>query len=927
MKVRRSSLFRGIACLVLSLSAAGTDAQSWSRDWGQLASTPGFIADRIMPGGDGEFLIAGRGSFASFSTPLQRVRADGSTRWLSVLHGDNLWQVADAVVDADGSALVLREGIADSTVARVDATGALDWARRVKAKRMVALDAERVAVFGCVYPDTSLVTTLARIDGRVLDQRAIATGSAGCNVFGLDADGAGGVIVAQGFGDALPDSPMLALHIDADGATTWRANVASAHAMPAVRGANAYFTTPGRLQAVAVASGLPMWSVDCAAGTTLRFVGDDPLCALPDGRFVRLRAATGQAAWTSEPGLGDAVAVIDGDVYFARGTTLSRVHGVDGALTWSAATATVHAPHHVFMAGAGGDVVRVAMPKVFPGEPARIERYANADGAPLGTQAIERVVAGVAGYDARRDGDDVLALGTGDTYRLRSLSAGDGAVRWDVALDAQASISSPQYVISADAVAAVLSTENTTRVWHIDRTTGAVAWQIDLDAIPVVQRRVQYAPAFAVDGDVYVATSYLEGDAQAPTPRGFVYKLSAADGGVVWRSDISNVIDAGPAWSAPQIAAAGAGVVVGIGDGNDRGLAGPLRLADADGSVVWTSATTGLDTDADYTLAGDGALYGFGANAANDAVLTKIDAATGVLAWQRTYHEDGALFWPFNGEVVVLPGGDVVFGGVSSPDSGPWSDRLVRVAADGSSAERLWDGRSQVSSVRLIDDLDDEGFGWGQTLHGNLQVLRRFDFARRKFVAHRVLGPFESHEFDERERFSVSGPPLAGRVPASVSAVHAGAMPTSRVAMLDLADPVRGDLAVAMSRFAADTPFGADIPFTIGVRYIGDAPLDGVRVLARLPWSGTPSSLACAGQGATRCDVVERGDWIDVRMDLAPGADVEIVGAIRALWFAPWWGEPMPPAEAVVFGPVSFEETNIDNNLSNGDALFLGDFD
>jgi hypothetical protein len=918
--------WRGIVGVCVAFVALAADAQSWSRDWGLLGSVPGYLAERIVPAGAGEFLIAGNGSFASASTPLQRVRADGSTRWLSVLHGDGYASVDAVIADTDGSALVLSPngGSSDAMVARIGEDGVLDWVRRLPARHMVAMDADRIALFGC-DAESGILTTLARADGRVIDQRVMPMGDDDpwCYTAGLDTDGAGGVVVAS---VPSPSWQVLAMRIAADGTTTWSTSVAQVSQMAAVRGNTVYFTSDDRLQAITLSSGLPAWSSECASSTPLRFVDDDPLCELPDGRVARLRAATGQVAWTSESGLGVAVAVVGGDVWFARGESLARVRGNDGALLWSAVTGTAHAPHYVYLAGAADDLVRVAMPTLYPGEPSRLERYARADGAALGTYPIERVVAGVRSFEARRDGDDVFSLGFGDDMRLRRLSAVDGAVIWEVRLD-ELPNAFPSFIISDSAIVVAYSTEST-HLWHVDRVSGAVQWRATLDANAGFIRRSQSAPAFALDGGVYVATSYFEGDAQSLAVRDFVYKLAASDGSVVWRRDMLNAPSIGVPYESPRIAAVGGGVVVGLGRSDSRDPAGLYRLADADGATAWTASALGLDASAHYMRGNDGAVYGVGANAANDALFTKIDPATGAVDWQRAYHADGAPFGTYyDDSVFVLPGGDVVFGGVSGPEDGPWTSRLLRVAADGSGIERLWDRGGMSSSRMLVRGIDEDGRGWGDDTYGMLHVLRQFDFARRKFIAYRVLGPYRSHELDDRTKYEQVDIPVDGRMAANVSVLPVGTMPTSRIDMLDLNNPVRGDLAVTMSSFAADTPYGANVPFTIGARYAGDTPLAGVRVLARLPWSGTPSSLACTGQGVANCVVAERGDWIDARMELTPGASVEIAGTIRALSFVPSRWRPTLSYEAAVFGPWWFEEANIDNNLSNGDALFLGDFD
>jgi hypothetical protein len=274
---------------------------------------------------------------------------------------------------------------------------------------------------------------------------------------------------------------------------------------------------------------------------------------------------------------------------------------------------------------------------------------------------------------------DVLELFRETPYNGGSIiakrSGADGQSQWVYPFQGLRNLGFPlatTWLPSGDTILAIgrVDAEATLQVTRLDQTNGTTAWGASFPAPFNSGTLLASDPA----GNVFVTIRDADGQR--------LYKLSGATGTLIW----------GPIASASlpfDISIDGAGNVVLSGEVEGSFDANLEKRSSVDGALLWgprlipRRLTPRIQTDGagDILVAGSQFIM-----APSDWVVSKHSGSTGAQSWARLYDRAGLPDSAFL--IGILPGGDVVIGGSSSPGSGGFEATLFRYS--GATGATVW---------------------------------------------------------------------------------------------------------------------------------------------------------------------------------------------------------------------------------------------
>jgi hypothetical protein len=955
MAMQRSESAHGAWALGLFCcgALASADAQViWQSDW--FSSAPPTFAriGGIPDNGEGMVAYAANGdvvlaseSYAWYDYQIVRIGADGSLRWSSNL-GGSLFSLEGApnatIATADGGALVaFGQSYYSGTpeyVVRIDPMGRVAWARQIPAQALGEIAPDRIVATGC-----NGVTMLDAASGEVAWQTTFSTCPEGSHVAFDDASNIYTLVRA--------DDGVHAVREDAAGNVVW--NVALGmdwNGVPAIVAASGdlvYAKANGTLLALQVADGAIAWTVR-ADGRLLVATNPVEPVLVGSGSAKRFAAASGQVRWTAS--VSDGGAVIVGSDLIAGNASLRRIDLASGSIVW---TTALPGGGNYFSVGASspGTVVAAASRYFAGAAPPKLERVAIADGAVAGAVAVPSVAQAPFGQsDGQPSGPivGVLAAWTANAPQLRTrrLDPATGSTLWEVAEPIDPDILgnglTPNNVVASVAAGESLAVTaayidvypgsfdiGAGLVWvaGYDPATGQRRWQVnvrDADGGAMFSA----SPVFDAHGDILLATGARVacGTNEGPLcARRSVYKLSKADGHVVWQSAQRSNLVLSSVWPGLPITV-GDDVIV-AGPYFDESDAPALRYVTGSGATLWTSNVFSRDDIAAVRATPSGILV-----VGNGDGWAELDAATGAPHWTSPAFSTQCWNACDENRGIVLPDGDLLVIG-----EGGYQSRVSRLATDGSGAYRNWTLVPDNDAVRSqAVDVRSDGSGIRlNLLHGNahgpggVSVLARFDPETGALLTQQVLRGRSGGLLEPITSGGWIGDFDGDRLLMNTIAVDSPAPTAWGNALIDTTITAHGDIVLRVgvdySAFDATGFVGINAHMT----YTGDAPLAGAHVDIYVPWHSGVRDAACAVIAASNCTFEDEDDGnLRATVDLSPGAAVDLTARVRPV--ASDGAASM--LTGVAYGPIGLDETNTLNNLAQkstarNDAILTNGFD
>jgi len=956
-RIRALSIAIGCVGAVSRFTAAHADPTIWQSDW-TIASAPLIVtyppADNantaktpIAFGDDGDILLGGP-AFPSTQYQFVRMAPDGTLRWATNIGEQNEDNASSLISTADGGALIAFGGqyLDNNTdIAKIDSTGFATWAREIPSRWLAVSGSGRIAAADC-----------GRIDvldgsGNVMWEHFEFAGVWPCESGGASFDGNDNVyaVFPEGSG---PSSVFRLIKFDSTGEVAWNVDSAMGDdaGLVGAAGEFVFVRTASDLRALQTSNGSVRWSVPIGTNTRVALAGTpaEPVVA-QSGEIVRLAGDTGVARWTQSVALAwGSIAIVDDALVVGTATGATKLDAGSGAIQWSTPLPTEDSQgrslNYSNIGGLdSGSIVAAAKMTAFPTPPPFLQRIDFTSGALGTTVETPDVEQTVAGFTMGDDSDHLIGVGVArkpdfSELHLRRLDAADGSALWESVdvIDGFLPVArvdpGTQASVSQDAIAVVVPLNlsgwpGTGAVWVAlhDRATGARRWQT---AFRDLDQGTTYisAPAIASDGSVFVAAGAsvpCNPPGGATCGRQTLYKLSAADGSLVWRFDNDT-------YEYYQIFPQTFSTI-----GSDALIAGPfnganagttlLRLAGSDGSIQWASNVFADEPVYDFYRVDDG----------NVIVVAdgwaKLDPDDGSTIWVSPTVPSDCTYACYTYDAAVLDGGDLIFSGQNNTVG-----NLLLLSGDGSGTYQRWNlatsptTRSAATRVRYDDS---SGRIWVNVIRRDIYTgigittLAQFDRNTGTLLGEQIVNPTSVSSTDEVTFATPIGAPRDDRMISSIQSTRSPQPSTSGAALFDTSVLARGDLSMAIDVDASHVTAGSELGFHLTATYSGDAPIADVRLVARLPWSSGISDLQCAVQGASGCSMDGSSGNLHASFDLMPGGTVDITGRVRVL-------EPIVSENAFfsafVYGPVSLLESDANNNIASrriGQSLFFGDFE
>lgn len=912
--------------LPLALAYAAGAGAGWQQDWTETG--PPFDLDpndrlEVVGAADGSALIGhAKGSDYRLS------RVDGAARitWHDAVSAGE-WTPSGIASEPDGAALVTFTGPSYATVARFDASGALQWSSALQGARF-AVGADRVAAV-LVLPDaTMIVTAVDRNNGQSLWQRRIP--GLGGRWFAPSTpavDGDGNTYVS---GDGSGNEPLLA-KLDRQGAVVWLRPVATPGKV-VVRDGRVYVSGTNLLQVLGAGDGQALWSKDgCVSeGSELPFVAADPVCAT-GAEVSRLAAASGADVWRT-PVTGEVLGVFGGDVYMGSDpvsfppadAVLQRVSGSSGTTVWQRSLAF---PVRGRIWRVSDSLVGVLGPGPAPNTVA-LHRYRIQDGGLSDTRGFADVPRGVAAAGEIRGAADLFVLGQVPwkplPSRVRRLSADSGSVLWENATTQRSAY--PGIALTPNRLLLAEETgQGDALVRSLDRVTGQLRWEQSIAQGPIYSS-YNKPPRVLGLGDDDALVSFGYGNPDGPSVSRRVQELQRLDGPsgqTLWKQQVAEWSDSSfvTRWVEPAL----------LGVGEDAllwpaaGVTGPLamdlqRRTGSGGTLGFSVATAPVSEFVRLSVVAD-ALFALTYADQTTLRLVKRSASSGELLWQFDYP---VAPWRYSQFVDLLPlaDGDVmVMALLYQPTAAAGqSTHLLRVRGDGSGLRYAyrtpWQRKVRDTIDRIVLDADGNALlrrSLYQDRRG-IDFLQHFDLTQGRVTGSQALALRGVDPFVQRTDWGNMFERHGDGLLISGAALQSPLPSTRRDALLDIAVTQRGDLALQLPVFPPGIAVGDDVPFAVGVGYTGDAAIEDATLLVELPWQGSESGLSCDGPGVSRCELQVRHGQIAARFDAVPGAQLKLRGAVRRL-DAPTLDKSV--VRAMVHGPIGLLESEASNNFGS----------
>ncbi|MCQ4166157.1 outer membrane protein assembly factor BamB family protein [Tahibacter harae] len=937
MHAIKRHLHQWLLFLFVMTCAVGAGA-GWQRDWNETGPAFSLRAEdgfQLAGTADGSALV---GSTDGYDYRLSQVSGDGSIAWSFALPLSE-WTPADFAPEPDGATLLMFTGLNYASVARLDASGALQWSSALQG-HYFAIGGDRLVARTKYSDGAAVVTAIDRLSGQWLWQVRVP-GIHGHwparRPIAVDSDGNTYLV---GPGD---DAQPLLAKLNPQGGLAWLRPVASLGVI-AVRDGRIYLPYSGALQVLDAAGGQQLWrNEDCDTGySELFFIAGDPLC-VSAGELARVSAVSGTEVWRREYA-GAVLGVFGDDVYIGSDPTtfpvangvLARLAGSDGEPLWQQPM-----PFPVLgrIWQVSADLIAIAGPGRTDGSLA-LRRYRIPDGSLSDDRPLADVPRGVQQPREFRDGSDLFVL-AGVPWkalptRVRRLAADSGDVLWENAAPPRQSPSG--VALTPDRLLLAEETDmGDALVRSLDRANGQQRWERSIVQAPVSSGSMKPPRIIGLpNNDALVSYGYRN-NLYSPTRVQELQRLSDASGQTLWIQQLAswNSPSVGNYWAEPFL----------LGIGEDallwpaRSIEGPIglsaqRRSGVDGALMFSSAAAPLASMVRLSVAAD-AVFALGFADRDTLRLTKHSATSGELLWQFDYP---TAPWPDAALLDLLPlaDGDVMmlvqFYNSMAAATGQ-TTHLLRIKSDGSGLRYVYRTPMQGKTRDLITRIVLAGNGEAllrRLLHQDrrsIEFLQRFDLEQVRVLGSQALQLRGVEPFAARSEWNGSFVPHADGILISGTVLQSPLPPTRRDALLDIGIVQHGDLGLQVPAFPAGINEGDSVPFTVGVSYTGDAAVTDATLIVELPWQGGESGLSCTGAGISRCDLLLRHGQLTARFDAAPGAQLELRGTLRRL-AAPALDKSV--LRAVVHAPIGLLEGNIYNNFRNipvDGPIFADDFD
>ncbi len=912
----------------------------WQHDWLVFAPTT-FGAARIEPDAPLAFDSAG-GMLIEGQSPISRTlfaRLDsaGSLLWSADLQ---LEATLAMIATADGGAYVLPYGSSGAQLVRFDAAGAKVWSRSVPGLRIVEAGSGYVAV-----SDIDWLTLLSTTTGDVVWQRRINHDAVySDDAVSLAADATGNLYVTTGVRDGVTNGART-VKFDPAGDEQWNvvASTSTAQVL-AVSGSTLYERVDGKLQGVRVDDGSIAWAVPLESPDSVVAVSGDaqgePIVA-ESSAVRRLAASDGHVRWErSLAGYPKRMGAAGNRIVSTAPGQFVGLDATSGAIAWSTTRPTVDAHGNGLewraIGGFHGDeFVAVAMPiGSYANAPAFLQRVHSSTGA-LASAITPMVPQGTRTVSVAQQSGSVISASVAPhanavDLQLRKLDGTSGIVAWQVSDPVDDfGADGPFYPTSlavaerAGKVATAMplqdascrSTPSGARVSLHDGASGARSWRtLLMDADRVCTRLDE--PQLDVGGNVLVSTSEGRpcGNGQS-CYEAAIYKLAASDGHVAWRQGF-----AGESYPRPFVVAGDR--VVSVADG------GFQALAVDSGASAWSSNLYPGNAVNRYVFKLDETHVVLVGATSQGTSWAKLDAATGVVLWDRSVAHEACASSCFENAPTVLSGGDLLIHGrlgsrallrrFHNDGSGTVDEWLVGADAP---SQQAWINRAEADADGRLDlQLARRP---GGTTPPSIHTFARFDMASGVLSDEQFLAAYSEDPYEQLTYPDLLRQVDADRFLVQTYATRPPQTATTGVALLDLATAAHGDLAIEARLDRASAAIGDTVGFHLRATYTGDAATQGATLFAHMPWPSGVTAPACATSGAGNCVVdVDSGD-VRATFDVAPGGSIEITGTVRVL------GDPARPLlSAFVHGTGALGESDMRNNFAAAEtSLFVDGFD
>ncbi|MEP7042787.1 MAG: PQQ-binding-like beta-propeller repeat protein [Dokdonella sp.] len=939
---------------------------TWRNDWTITAPLPyapvileGPQAG-VVVGSDGDLLLGAATNHAS-DYRLARLDTTGQLRWIVDVGGfqaATFFHLGQLLAEADGGAFAALDtdpGIINF-VTKIDAGGAIAWTRPVPALWLADASPNRVAATDCRQ-----ISVLDCGSGDVVWQHQMTAASGqSCTAGGVSADDQANLYASftqyAAFSAAVG---FRAVKFDANGDVTWDT------ALTGTSGATLVGPAPGAtlvyaydnvmLYALRTGDGSVAWTAPIELAATVLLTPDSTAEPIVVGSATvqRVAAYTGQPRWTQTVSSARAAAVVGDAIVVNSSDGVLKLDASSGDIVWTGSLPTTDPSGNVvdYTAFGGlqlGEFLAVAYaysPQSYSsaGLPPFLQRVGFDSGQPAAAITVPSTAQGMLGASIQEDAEHVVGVAIDQSadslgLRVRRLSAVDGSVLWEKTEPVDPSFRSepdlPGAVVAGDAVAAAYvqnsgspgQTNNFSLVWVAlyDRTTGDRRWAVALPDF-YQERTTISTPAADEDGNIVVAVgTFLTGCApgQLLCPHQLIYKLSAVDGSVLWRTDNEPF---GVTQVLPQsFAVQGTDVMVSGPFTGDLAGSSLVRRSGADGSALWTSDAVGPNGALIYPV-DDGNVVIVGSGWA------KLDAATGTTLWAFPPPDLHCTADCSVGNAVVLPGGDILSGGGDGQQA--W---LVRLRGDGSGIADTWNlgaGNADVRSFVSKIEINPQGRIWLRLRSGFVETSNRiaflgqFDIETGTLLSEQAFDTFESDPLSKALLADLLGPPNDNRLMIATQALRAPFPVTTGNAAIDTTIRANGDLSMRMTLDQTHVMPGDRVSFHLIVDYAGDAAVTGASLFARMPWPSGLEGLSCSTQAASNCVVDGTSGNVRASFDMLPGGEVDITGQLQVPDTDP---ASQPTPYGFVRGPTELNETGALNNFATApvmQSLFFDGFE
>lgn len=912
------------ALLPFALAGAASAGAGRQHDWNETG--PAFslnVVDRLEIAGaaNGSALI---GSLEGYDYRLSHVRGDGSVAWHAAVTSSE-WIPSRVSPEPDGAAVLLLTGPSYSSIARFDASGALQWSSALQGTHFT-VGADRIAALSVASLQPALVTAIDRYSGQWRWQSTIpglyGSGFAESPLV-VDSDGSTYVSGRGSSGESL-----LA-KLDPQGTLRWLRRVAASQVVT-VRDGRVYVADPFALQALNPADGQTLWHIDeCGAYQgELSFVAADPLCASAT-TLSRHSAASGAEVWHRDF-TGSVLGVFGDDVYIgsdpvsfpAADGLLQRLAGSDGALQWQQA---MPFPLRGRIWQVSDDLIGIAC--ATPATDAvALHRYRMLDGSLSDIRRVADVPRGVGDAGEVYGGADLFVLGQApwkaQPALVRRLATDSGSVLWENATTQRSTF--PGLALTPNRLLlAEMNELSQAVVRSLDRASGALRWERRITEGRTYSSSSKPPRIVGLGGDdALVSYGYV--DLNGPSVLRRVQELQRLDeaaGDVVWKKQVTEWIysSVSTPWTEPALFRIGEDVLLWAAAGASAPPAmGLQRRFGSDGAPDFVVAAAPISEMARLSVAAD-AVFAMTRPDGDTLRLVKYSASSGALLWQFDYPRES---WP---EVLILDllplaDGDVlVLLHLYHPTStGARATHLLRVNGDGSGLRYVYrtrmQGKTRDLMTRVVLAANGEALLGRQLYYDRrgIDFLQRFDLEQGSVIGSQAIGLRGVDPFAQRSAWGSTFIPHGDGVLISGTALRSPLPPTRRTALLDLGIEQRGDLALQVRAFPVGIAPGDSVPFAVGVRYTGDSTVTDATLIVELPWQSGEIGLSCNGAGVDRCELQVRHGQIVARFDAAPGAQLELGGTVRML-AVPTLDKSV--LRAVVHGPAGLLESDVHNNF------------